>query len=217
MGTAYSRNISASGGTPPYLFVANGQLARRDLALELRRVSGTPVHAGAYPLSIQVTDASGQTVTQPCTLPVNASQLVIQEGCPLPPARVGVAYSSTLTAGGGIPPYVFTAIGGVPAGLILNPDGTITGTPTDGGRLSGQRARHRLPEPHHHGELRREREPARTTAYPLCRHAGHHGSGIGGTDRHTDARQRIFATDPGRLNLTVTPDTGSTEGSSQSS
>ena len=133
VGLAYSRNISASGGTPPYLFVATGPVPDGLSLSSYGRVSGTPTHAGASPVSIQVTDASGQTVTQPCTMPVNASQLVIQEGCPLPPARVGVAYGSGLTATGGIPPYSFTAIGGVPAGLTLNPDGTITGTPTTAG------------------------------------------------------------------------------------
>ncbi len=47
----------------------------------------------------------------------------------LPPAQVGVAYSETLMAGGGTPPYTFTATG-LPPGFSLAANGTVTGTPT---------------------------------------------------------------------------------------
>src|SRR6202022_598263 len=44
-------------------------------------------------------------------------------------AMVGVAYSPAITATGGSGSYSFTLIGSLPAGLSLNADGTITGTP----------------------------------------------------------------------------------------
>ena len=55
--------------------------------------------------------------------------------CPANSAPVGLAYSSTLTAGGGTPPYTFSITqGSLPAGLTLNSTtGAITGTPTTGG------------------------------------------------------------------------------------
>lgn len=49
----------------------------------------------------------------------------------LPGAIVGTSYNATLTAGGGVPPYVWTIIGGaLPPGLSLDSAGNITGVPT---------------------------------------------------------------------------------------
>ena len=51
---------------------------------------------------------------------------------PLPNGVVGVFYSYTLTASGGIPPYTFALVSGtLPAGLSLDPvTGIVSGTPT---------------------------------------------------------------------------------------
>jgi hypothetical protein len=46
----------------------------------------------------------------------------------LPPGQVGVPYSATLAASGGVPPYTWTA-SGLEAGLSLSGD-VISGTPT---------------------------------------------------------------------------------------
>lgn len=49
----------------------------------------------------------------------------------LPNATVGTAYSTSLNATGGTAPYTWSvATGTLPAGLTLNPNGTISGTPT---------------------------------------------------------------------------------------
>jgi hypothetical protein len=49
----------------------------------------------------------------------------------LPEGQVGVAYSATLSASGGVPPYTWTAAP-LPAGLSLSGD-VISGTPTTAG------------------------------------------------------------------------------------
>jgi hypothetical protein len=56
----------------------------------------------------------------------------------LPGGTVGVAYSATLAAAGGVTPYVWSiTVGGLPAGLSLNPQtGAISGTPTGAGAAS---------------------------------------------------------------------------------
>ena len=51
----------------------------------------------------------------------------------LPTGAVGVAYSAALTGSGGQPPYTWALAplsGGLPTGLALLPNGTLTGTPT---------------------------------------------------------------------------------------
>jgi Putative Ig domain len=51
--------------------------------------------------------------------------------CPAATAQVGVAYTSALTAAGGVSPYIFSNTGSLPAGLSLNTStGALTGTPT---------------------------------------------------------------------------------------
>jgi len=52
----------------------------------------------------------------------------------MPAATVGVPYSVTLTASGGVPPYYWSLISGaLPDGLTMDQFGNITGTPTTQG------------------------------------------------------------------------------------
>ncbi len=53
----------------------------------------------------------------------------------LPAGTVGTAYSTTLAATGGVPPYTWSA-SGLPGGLSLSSAGTISGTPTASGSFS---------------------------------------------------------------------------------
>jgi hypothetical protein len=53
----------------------------------------------------------------------------------LPDGILGLAYSATLTASGGITPYSWSIASGLPPGLMLN-SGAITGTPTTAGSYS---------------------------------------------------------------------------------
>lgn len=52
----------------------------------------------------------------------------------LPQAECNTEYSASLEAKGGIPPYTWTYTGGLkPQGIVINSDGTVTGTPTQSG------------------------------------------------------------------------------------
>jgi plastocyanin len=55
----------------------------------------------------------------------------------LPAAKVGTAYSTRLSASGGVPPYRWRiTLGSLPAGLTLSRSGSISGTPTATGTSS---------------------------------------------------------------------------------
>ncbi|MFN0170597.1 MAG: putative Ig domain-containing protein [Bryobacteraceae bacterium] len=61
--------------------------------------------------------------------------LRITTSSPLPEATVGVAYSASLSAAGGVPGYTYSITGGsLPAGLSLSAAGVVGGTPLPGGR-----------------------------------------------------------------------------------
>lgn len=52
----------------------------------------------------------------------------------LPQAKVGISYSATLTATGGLAPYTWSINdGALPPGLSLSKTGSITGSPTASG------------------------------------------------------------------------------------
>jgi hypothetical protein len=50
----------------------------------------------------------------------------------LPAAAVGAAYAQTLTASGGVAPYLWVGVG-LPQGIVLGQDGSLSGTPTTAG------------------------------------------------------------------------------------
>jgi hypothetical protein len=58
--------------------------------------------------------------------------VAITTSSPLPNGTVGVAYSQVLQASGGTTPYTWTATG-LPAGMTLSSNGTLSGTPTASG------------------------------------------------------------------------------------
>ena len=63
--------------------------------------------------------------------PVVVLPLVIDTATPLPTAVINVPYTGTVTAKGGVQPYMWTvASGTLPPGLSLSTSGVISGTPT---------------------------------------------------------------------------------------
>jgi hypothetical protein len=101
-------------------------------------LSGTPTAAGSFTFVVGVSDSTTPTqltATKTLTLTVVSALGPLAITSPLPPAKVGLPYSQTLTVSGGTPPYVWSVVSGAPPnGIVLSPSaGVLSGTPTQSG------------------------------------------------------------------------------------
>ena len=145
--TAYSVNITATGGVSPYTFSldasSSGLPAGLSFALNSTKatISGTPTTAGTTNnIIIDVKDSEQPAVVQKMTysITINAAGVSITTTSPLPGATLNSAYNTQMTATGGVLPYTWSLATGsaLSAGLTLNsasPSATISGTPTSTG------------------------------------------------------------------------------------
>lgn len=136
VGTAYSAQLAATGGTQPYTWtVSSGSLPTGiTLNASTGKLSGTPTATHSGNVTFQVKDPAGQTATVTSALSVVPAPLVISTKS-LPVADAALAYSQKLQATGGTAPYTWSITSGtLPAGLTLDPQtGAISGTPTASG------------------------------------------------------------------------------------
>ena len=144
LGVAYSSGLMASGGVAPFSFsiIAGSLPPGLMLNPSTGAITGTPTTAGTFSFTAQVMDSSGNsargTVTASCSITITTPPAQLALMCAAATGEAGVAYSSSLTATGGVPPYAFSITGGsLPNGLNLNPTtGAIAGTPTAAGTFS---------------------------------------------------------------------------------
>jgi len=134
VGVAYSANLTAVNGTPPYFWSATGLPPGLTLNSLTGAIGGTPTAAGTFPVTATVTDAAEASAVAQYSVVINPRLAITSQ--PLPNSIVGFGYFSILTAANGSPPYSWTA-SGLPPGLTLNSStGTVTGTPTTAGTFS---------------------------------------------------------------------------------
>jgi len=130
---AYSQQLSASGGTSPYVYTrTSGALPTGMTLSSLGLLSGAPTSGpGNYNFTIQAVDASGScSGSQAYTLTVTCPTVVLSPTT-LGNGTVGTAYSVSLSSSGGTAPYAYTITSGsLPAGLSLSGSGLLSGTPT---------------------------------------------------------------------------------------
>jgi hypothetical protein len=136
----YTGAIGVAGGTAPYSCTLVSGTLPAGLSLGAACVvSGTPTVAGTSTVTIHATDSATPTpdsVTAPVNITVSPIPPLSLAGS-LPNATLGVAYTQTLVATGGLKPYTYTlTAGALPPGLSLSPTGTISGTPTAVGASS---------------------------------------------------------------------------------
>jgi len=135
---SYGFSFSASGGSQGYTWaVTSGALPGGLTLTPDGYLSGTPTVVGTFSFTVTATDSAQPALSgsQAFTLTVDApAPLAISPG-QTPPAGVhGTPYESygfTFAATGGYLPLRWTVTAGaLPPGLTLNPDGSLSGTPT---------------------------------------------------------------------------------------
>lgn len=132
MQTAYAQVLAATGGTPPYTWLIFGGTLPPGMTLTASGVlSGVPTAPGSYGFTVRVADAGSVAATRNFTLEVmSITALAITTPVNLPNGAENISYLQALGATGGQPPYTWSLAGGtLPAGLMLSPNGLLSGTP----------------------------------------------------------------------------------------
>jgi hypothetical protein len=131
IGAPYQQQLSASGGTGPYIFVVTDFLPPGLVMTPAGMLQGTPTAGGSFFFTITAIDTRGFAVGQSYTLTIAPITL---SPAALPSGEIGTPYSQRLTASGGVEPYIFLEVfGTTPPGLTLSRDGLLSGTPTSPG------------------------------------------------------------------------------------
>lgn len=124
--TAYSQTLQASGGTAPYSWSASGTLPTGLSLASNGTISGTPSAAGTYNFTATVVDSTSPQKTASQAFQITITTYV--------PPLAGGTYTVRLSASGGTAPYSFAiSSGGLPTGMILASDGTLSGDPSVSG------------------------------------------------------------------------------------
>jgi hypothetical protein len=136
VGVAYSDLLQASGGSLPYTWTVSSGLPPAGLSLTSSgNLTGTPTTVGSFSFTVQVLDNVGRQASEQMSITV-ATALGITTSA-LPGGTVGAAYSQSLAATGGTPPYTWSLpTGSLPGGLTLSAAGSITGAPNAAGTFT---------------------------------------------------------------------------------
>jgi hypothetical protein len=126
VGSFYSRQVTVTGGIPPFHFsVFSGSLPDGLSLSSGGTLSGTPTASGNFQFSLKAVSGGGGST-------VKAFQMSVLEitTTVLDAYTVGVPYSFQLIAAGGSGQYKWRiASGALPAGLTMDNNGLIAGTP----------------------------------------------------------------------------------------
>ncbi|KQZ57518.1 hypothetical protein ASD53_07745 [Lysobacter sp. Root559] len=133
-GTAYSAQLSSTGGVAPYSYsLLSGALPIGMSFSSAGALSGIPRSDGNFSLTVRSTDSNGQNASRVYTFTIAPATVVITPAS-LPGGTVGVAYSQSLSSSGGIAPYTYSIVSGsLPVGVSFSSAGVFSGTPTTAG------------------------------------------------------------------------------------
>jgi hypothetical protein len=140
LGVAYTGEVTAGGAAAPFTWALTSGALPAGLTMATNTstlfvtVSGTPTVVGISTFTLQVTSAAGGSVSQTFSITISPPPPLIVVSGSLIDGTVGSAYSDTLQAANGVPPYTWSLTSGsLPAGLSLSTSGVISGTPTTTG------------------------------------------------------------------------------------
>ncbi|HEV8487302.1 MAG TPA: putative Ig domain-containing protein [Blastocatellia bacterium] len=143
IGQDYSETLKALGGTSPYRWaVRQGSLPAGLEITEAGVIRGIPTAPGEVQFQVEVLDQSGQSASKQLSIDVDpAPQLTVLSTSPLTPGAIGVPYRVELRATSGSPPYTWSKkkkkkFGVLPAGIVLSPEGILSGVPTEQGTFN---------------------------------------------------------------------------------
>lgn len=130
----YQATLTSSGGMVPISYsLLSGTLPPGITLSAAGVLSGIPTTEGNFPINVQARDNAGVFTQSAVTINVTRPVLTIGSDS-LANGERGRAYSSTLTAVNGVLPYAFDLVSGaLPTGLVLAPNGNISGIPTASG------------------------------------------------------------------------------------
>jgi uncharacterized protein (TIGR03790 family) len=134
----------AAGGTPPYIWTTPESYALPPTGMTLSSsgvLSGTPTATGTTSIIVQAEDSANNIINSSFSLTIDPAILTITTtslgtsyfGGP-GSGWIGYAFSETLTAAGGTPPYSWSLVQGtLPPGLTLSAGGLFGGIPVAAG------------------------------------------------------------------------------------
>ena len=132
LGSTVNVTFTATG-TGPFTWFESGAPQTLTMVSSTGVLTGEATQPGAnQPFTVTVRDAAGQTANLNCTItiPAAAQKLMISFSGTPPNGTVGTTYGGyTVTASGGLPPYLWALPGNSPPGLSIT-NGVISGTPT---------------------------------------------------------------------------------------
>lgn len=137
-GTAYSQTVVSTGGQSGRQFTISGGALPDGLAINASTgaITGTPTRVASFTFAVTVADAytsaNRSYTVQIAGITLSLSPTSLTSGAP------GVAYSATLTPGGGNGTYTCSVTSGaLPAGITLNgATCALSGTPTTAGNFT---------------------------------------------------------------------------------
>jgi len=136
-GTPYNQAISGAPANGNYSFMQTGGTLPPGLTLQSNGLlAGTPTTAGSYSFDVSATGFGTCTKTQTLILVIQCPTITLSPAS-LPTAQINTPYAQTIAASPTGTTYNFAVTSGLlPAGIILNANGSFSGAPTQSGTFN---------------------------------------------------------------------------------